>query len=406
MSPRAPLSTDEQLAALARRCERILTEHDLRAKLDRSAESGRPLRVKFGMDPTAPDVTLGHCVPLKVIRQFQDWGHKAVLIIGDYTARVGDPSGVNATRPMLSGEQIEHNAATYVAQVSKVLLADSAHLEIRRNSEWLGRLDFAEMLKLASRKTVAQILERDDFRKRFAENREIHLHELLYPLLQGWDSVAVEADVEMGGNDQLFNNLVGREFQQAENQSPPHGQCVLVTPLLVGTDGKVKMSKSKGNYISVTDPAGGDGGMFGKVMSLPDAAMPMYYRLLTEIPADEYEPLIAGRPRDAKVRLAKHVAGEFHGEASAHQAERDFMTATHHGVPEDVPELRVGAGSHSVVKLLTAAGFVASNSEALRKIAEGGVKVDGQRVEDPAKAIELDRPKVLQLGKRKFVRLV
>jgi tyrosyl-tRNA synthetase len=406
MSSRSQASVDEQLAILSRRCERILTEEDLRRKLERSAKTGRPLRVKLGLDPTAPDVTLGHCVPLKVIRQFQDWGHKAVVIIGDYTARVGDPSGVNTTRPMLTPEQIDANAATYIQQVGKVLLTDEQHLEIRRNGEWLSKLDFAGVLRLTSRKTVAQLLERDDFRIRFEEGREIHLHELLYPLLQGFDSLAVEADIEMGGSDQLFNNLVGREFQQSEGQSPPHGQCVIVTPLLVGTDGRIKMSKSKGNYIAVTDPAGGDGGMFGKVMSLPDDVMAMYYRLLTDISEAEYESLIQSSPRDAKVRLAKEVAAEFHDRSAADQAERDFMAATHGGVPEGIEELRVGPGPHGLVGLLVQAGFVSSNSEAIRNIRQGGVKLDGEKLEDPKAEICLEGPRVLQLGKRKFVKLV
>lgn len=406
MSSRAQSSVDEQVATLARRCERILTEEDLRRKLEHSAKTGRPLRVKLGLDPTAPDVTLGHCVPLKVIRQFQDWGHKAVIIVGDYTARVGDPSGVNTTRPMLTPEEIDANAATYIEQVGRILLTDPEHLEIRRNGEWLSKLDFAGVLRLTSRKTVAQILERDDFRLRFEEGREIHLHELLYPLLQGYDSLAVEADIEMGGNDQLFNNLVGREFQQAEGQSPPHGQVVIVTPLLVGTDGKIKMSKSKGNYIAVTDPAGGGDGIFGKVMSLPDDVMAMYYRLLTEIPEPEYASLIATSPRDAKVRLAKEIAGEFHGEGAAQQAERDFMAATHGGVPEEIEELRVGPGPQSLVQLLVQAGFVSSNSEAIRNIRQGGVKLDGVKIEDPKAELRIEGGKVLQLGKRKFVRLV
>ncbi len=402
MPPSVTPSPDQQLAVLSRRCERILTEEDLRAKL----RSDRPLRVKLGMDPTAPDVTLGHCVPLKVIRQFQEWGHKAVLVIGDYTARVGDPSGVNTTRPMLTPEEIEANAATYVEQIGKVLLTDPDHLEIRRNGEWLSKLDFAAVLRLTSRKTVAQILERDDFRTRFEEGREIHLHELLYPLLQGYDSLAMEADIEMGGNDQLFNNLVGREFQKAEGQSPPHGQCVIVTPLLVGTDGKVKMSKSKGNYIAVTDPAGGDGGMFGKIMSLPDEVMPMYYRLLTDVPDADYEELIRGSPRDAKVMLAKRIIAGFHDQAAADQAERDFMAATHGGVPDQIPELAVGPGPHGIIRLLCEAGFTSSTSEAIRSIRQGGVKLDGDKIEDPKAEVRVDSPKVLQLGKRKFARLV
>jgi tyrosyl-tRNA synthetase len=216
----------------------------------------------------------------------------------------------------------------------------------------------------------------------------------------------VEADIEMGGSDQLFNNLVGREFQQAEGQSPPHGQVVMVTPLLVGTDGKVKMSKSKGNYIAVTDPAGGDGGIFGKVMSLPDDVMPMYYRLLTDITESDYEGLIKTSPRDAKVRLAKHISAEFHGDAAADQAEHDFMAATHGGIPADVSELRVGPGPHALLQLLVQAGFVSSNSEAIRSIRQGGVKLDGEKIQDTKAEVRVDEPKVLQLGKRKFVRLV
>src|SRR5438552_610871 len=244
------MTVDEQMAALGRRAERILSEQDLRAKLKRSAASGKPLRIKMGMDPTAPDVTLGHAVPLGIVRQFQEWGHKAVIIIGDYTARVGDPSGRNELRPMLSGEQIDANAKTYVSQVGKVLMTDPAHFELRFNGEWLAKLNLVDIIKLASRKSVAQMLTREDFAKRYEAGVDIRLHEILYPLLQGWDSVVIDADVEMGGSDQLFNNLVGREFQKEEGQE---GKCVLVTPLLVGTDGTAKMSKSKGNYIAVTD---------------------------------------------------------------------------------------------------------------------------------------------------------
>src|SRR3954470_23907436 len=248
------MTIDEQITALSRRCERIVPEADLRKKLQRSVATGKPLRIKLGMDPTAPDVTLGHAVPLSVVRQFQDWGHKAVLIIGDYTARVGDPTGRNKTRPQLTGEEIDAHAKTYVAQVGKILLTDPAHLEIRYNGEWLGKMGLVDIIKLAARKTVAQTLTRDDFAKRFAEGVDIRLHEILYPLLQGWDSVCIDADVEMGGSDQLFNNLVGREFQQEEGKP---GQVVIVTPLLVGTDRVKKMSKSLKNYIGVTDAPGG-----------------------------------------------------------------------------------------------------------------------------------------------------
>src|SRR3954468_24514888 len=298
------ISIDEQLRILSRRCERILVEDELRAKLKRSYESGKPLRIKLGMDPTAPDVTLGHAVPLRVIRQFQEWGHKAVLIIGDYTARVGDPTGRNKTRPVLSGEEIDRNAETYVEQVGKILRTNADNIEIRRNGEWLAKMNLMEVIKLASRATVAQMLTREDFAKRYAEGVEIRLHEILYPLMQGWDSVMIEADVEMGGSDQLFTNLVGRELQKEEGKG---GQVVIVTPLLVGTDGVKKMSKSLGNYIGVTDPAAGDNGMFGKVMRLPDHLMESYYTLLTDLAPEQFKALIAHNPRDAKVGLAKHV---------------------------------------------------------------------------------------------------
>src|SRR5207253_1159433 len=250
------ISIDQQIQNLSRRAERIISEQELRAKL----ASGRQLRIKIGLDPTAPDVTLGHAVPMKVIRQFQEWGHKAIIIIGDYTARVGDPSGRNQTRKMLTGEEIDANAKTYVEQVGKILLADPKHLEIRYNGEWLGKMNLVDIIKLAARKSVAQVLTREDFARRYAEGIDIRLHEILYPLLQGWDSVMIDADVEMGGSDQLFNNLVGREFQKEEGKD---GQVVIVTPLLVGTDGAKKMSKSLGNYVAVTDPPSGPSGMFG-----------------------------------------------------------------------------------------------------------------------------------------------
>ncbi|MGN6626806.1 MAG: tyrosine--tRNA ligase [Tepidisphaeraceae bacterium] len=397
-----PIPIDEQIALLSRRCERIISEQELRTKLQRSAATGKPLRVKLGMDPTAPDVTLGHCVPLKVVRQFQNLGHKAVLIIGDYTARVGDPTGRNATRKVLSGEEIDANAKTYVAQVAKILRMDEAHLEVRYNGEWLGKMGLVDIIKLAARKSVAQVLTREDFAKRYAEGVDIRLHEILYPLLQGWDSVMIDADIEMGGSDQLFNNLVGREFQKEEGKD---GQCVFVTPLLVGTDGVKKMSKSLGNYVGVTDPAGGAGGMFGKIMSLPDGLMNSYYTLLTDLPTSEFEPLIATNPRDAKVRLAKHLITWLHDASAADQAEKDFMTATHGGVPSDIPELPVPAGPQSIVGLLVAAKIVGTNSEAIRKIREGAVKLDGEKITDTKAAAEVTAPRVLQMGSKKFVRL-
>jgi len=397
------ISIDEQIQQLSRRCERILSEADLRGKLTRSAETGRPLRIKLGMDPTAPDVTLGHAVPLKVIRQFQDFGHKAVLIIGDYTARVGDPSGRNTTRPILTGEQIAANAKTYVEQVGKILLSDPAHLEVRWNGEWLGSMDLIALIRLASRKSVAQMLERDTFKERYEKGTDIRIHEFLYPLLQGWDSVVIDADVEMGGSDQLFNNLVGREFQKEEGKE---SQVVMVTPLLVGTDGVMKMSKSKGNYIGLTDPAGGPTGIFGKVMSLPDALLENYYTLLTDLPAEQFKPQIAASPRDAKVNLAKLLITWLHDGASAESAEKEFVTATHGGIPSDIPELKITPGAHKLIPLLVQAGFAASNSEATRKVREGAVKLDSQKILDPQQEHQINQPAVLQLGSRKFVRLI
>jgi len=393
---------DQQIHLLARRCERILTEDDLRRKLKKSADGGKPLRIKFGMDPTAADVTLGHAVPLKVIRQFQEFGHKAVLIIGDYTARVGDPSGRNATRPILSGEQIDANAKTYVNQIGKILLTDPAHLEVRWNGEWLGSMNLIDLIKLASRKSVAQMLERDSFKERYQAGGDIRIHEFLYPLLQGWDSVMIQADVEMGGSDQLFNNLVGREFQKEEGQDP---QIVMVTPILVGTDGQMKMSKSKGNYISVTDPPAGPDGMFGKIMKLPDALLENYYTLLTNLPPEQFKPEIQSNPRNAKANLAKTIITWLHDSASATAAEAEFIKTTHGGVPDEMPELPIAAEPQKLAPLLVKAGLAASNGEAMRKMKEGAVKIDGQKVSDPSKDYSFDKPAVLQLGNRKFVRI-
>jgi len=397
---------DEQIRLLSRRAERVLTEQDLRAKLERSTKTGKPLRIKLGMDPTAPDVTLGHAVPLSVVRQFQDWGHKAVLIIGDYTARVGDPTGRNQTRKVLAGEEIDANAKTYVAQVGKILRTDPQHLEVRYNGEWLGKMGLVDIIKLAARKSVAQVLTREDFAKRYAEGTDIRLHEILYPLLQGWDSVMIDADVEMGGSDQLFNNLVGREFQKEEGKD---GQVVLVTPLLVGTDGVKKMSKSLGNYIGVTDPPGGQKGIFGKVMSLPDALMESYYTLLTDLPSEEFKPLIAQRPKDAKVRLAKHLITWLHSAEAADAAKAEFdrmfgPDKDKDAVPDDIAEVAVGVGPHKLAPVIVQARLAASNSEAVRKIKEGAVSLDGEKVTDFQKEFTFDKPVVLKLG-RKYARL-
>lgn len=395
------ITIDEQLNILSRRCERIVPEADLRKKL----QSGRPLRIKLGMDPTAPDVHLGHAVPLKVVRQFQEWGHKAVLIIGDYTARVGDPSGRNTTRPVLTAEQIDANARTYVEQVGKILLTDPEHLEIRYNGEWFSKMNLSDIIKLLAKKTVAQMLAREDFSNRYKEGVDIRLHELIYPLMQGYDSVMIDADVEMGGSDQLFNNLVGRDLQ--EDAGKP-GQAVIVTPLLVGTDGHMKMSKSKGNYVGVTDPPSGQDGMFGKIMSLPDSVMETYYTLLTDLPASEYQPLIASNPRDAKIRLAKTLITWLHSAEAADAAEAEFIKVfSQKGIPDDMPEVQVSTGAQKLAPVIVKAGLASSNSEAIRKIKEGAVSLNGQKLAptDFQKEFTFDQPTVLKLG-RKFARLV
>ena len=407
-----PPSIDEQIKLLSRRCERILSEEDLRKKLARSQATGKPLRIKLGMDPTAPDVTLGHAVPLSVVRQFQDWGHKAVLIIGDYTARVGDPTGRNKTRPQLTGKEIDANGQTYLNQVGKILLTGPDHLEVRYNGEWLAKMGLVDIIKLASRKTVAQTLTREDFANRFKEGVDIRLHEILYPLLQGWDSVMIEADVEMGGSDQLFNNLVGREFQKEERPDDPlAGQVVIVTPLLVGTDGVKKMSKSQKNYIGVTDAPTGNNSMFGKVMSLPDALMESYYTLLTDLPPEASKALVASEPRNAKIGLAKHLIAWLHSPEAADAAVAEWNRLHPAGgkggwaVPDQVPETPVEPGEHRLVALLVKAGLAASNGEATRKVKEGAVVVDSEKVTDFQRAFAVTAPVVIKLGK-KFAKLV
>ena len=400
------MTIDQQIQSLQRRTDRIVPEAHLRQKLERSTKTGKPLRIKLGMDPTAPDVTLGHCVPLKVVRQFQEWGHKAVLIIGDYTARVGDPSGRNTTRPVLSGEEIDANAKTYVTQVGKILLTGAEHLEVRFNGEWFKSMDLLDILKLTAQKTVAQMLAREDFNNRYKEGVDIRLHEFLYPLMQGHDSVRVDADVEMGGSDQLFNNLVGRDLME---QAGKEGQCVIVTPLLVGTDGVNKMSKSKKNYIAVTDAPSGQEGMFGKIMSLPDALMESYYTLLTDIPEAEFKAMIVTSPRDAKITLAKHVIAWLHTPAEAEGAAEEFMRVfSRKEVPDDMPEVKIdGPGPHKLAPLIVKAGLASSNGEAIRKIKENAVSLDGVKVSpgDFNKEQVFTGPVVLKLG-RKFARLV
>ncbi len=390
-----------QLTLLKRGADELLVEQEMADKL----RPGRPLRVKLGMDPTAPDLHLGHTVVINKLRHFQELGHIAVFLIGDFTGMIGDPSGRNATRPALTREQVEANAQTYRDQVFKIL--DPARTEIVFNSTWCNELGAAGMIRVASTYTVARMLERDDFSKRFRANQPIAVHEFLYPLMQGYDSVALKADVELGGTDQKFNLLVGRELQKHYGQTP---QCVLTMPLLEGLDGVNKMSKSLGNYVGITEAPGEQ---FGKLMSVSDTLMWRYIELLSFAPMEtvrQWKADVAGgrNPRDIKVSFAREIVARFHGEAAAESAEREFDARfRHHAVPENMPELRLHAGGEamSIAQLLKQAGLTASTSEALRMIDQGGVKLDGERVSDRALAVARGTTAVVQVGKRKFARV-
>ena len=366
-----------------------------RDELDRRLSGGESLRVKLGIDPTAPDIHLGFVVVLKKLREFQDLGHTAVLVVGDYTARVGDPSGRSKTRPVLSPEEIEANTRTYLEQAYLVL--DPEKTEVRRNSEWLAGLSLADVIELTRATTVARILERDDFSKRFSAGDPITLTELLYPLMQAYDSVALDADVELGGTDQLYNLLMGRHVMEYYGKRP---QGVLTTPLLVGTDGAMKMSKSLGNYIGVTDPPNE---MFGKVMNIPDHLMPDYYSLLLDRPMPDAEPV--GQKRE----LARSIVRMFHGENAAAEAERTFDAVVRRQLPERVPEVELtGDGEVWIVDLITLAGFASTNGEARRFIRGGAVRLDGEVIGDETLSLEPGDVvgKVLQVGKRRYARFV
>ncbi|MHC4441295.1 MAG: tyrosine--tRNA ligase [Planctomycetota bacterium] len=405
---------DEQLAILGRGCERIETLEELRIKLDKSRRQNRPLRIKLGLDPTAPDIHLGHTVVLRKLRQFQDLGHKAVLIIGDYTSKVGDPSGRSKTRPVLGDAEIKANAQTYFEQAGRILETSKAKLEIRYNSEWLESMSFADVLRLAGQSTVGQMLKRDDFRKRFEDEVAIGVHEFLYPLMQGWDSVCIESDVELGGTDQTFNNLVGRDLQRNSGQEP---QVVMVMPILVGLDGVEKMSKSLGNYVGVTESAHD---MFGKLMSVPDECMANYFTVLTLVSVKEIGAFCnAGKvhPMEAKKRLALEVMASFHSRQDCEQAKIEWeqihqKKAATGGlvVPEDTPDVAVGSemmndGEVPAVQLVVHCGFAKSNGEARRLIKEKGVRLNGEVVVDPMGTLAIKSGDILQRGKRRFVRL-
>lgn len=387
----------EQLALIKRGVSELLIESELVEKL----KQGRPLRVKAGFDPTAPDLHLGHTVLINKLRHFQEAGHHVMFLIGDFTGLIGDPTGKNATRPPLSREQIEQNAKTYREQVFKILAPEKT--EICFNSQWFDSLGAAGMIKLAAQHTVARMLERDDFAKRYAGNQPIAIHEFLYPLCQGYDSVAMKADVELGGTDQKFNLLVGRELQKHYGQPP---QCIVTMPLLEGLDGVNKMSKSLGNYVGITDSPQE---MFGKLMSASDDLMWRYYDLLSfrsswELEALRREVLEGRNPRDAKVMLAQELVERFHSRQAAERALEDFQARFQRGaLPESMPEISVPAASISQV--LKQAGLVSSTSEAMRMIDAGGVRLDGEKVSDKALVLDPETVVVLQVGKRKFARV-
>ena len=395
------MTQSDVLDVLRRGADEILLEQDLVRKLER----GKPLRVKAGFDPTAPDLHLGHTVLLNKMRQFQDLGHHVMFLIGDFTGMIGDPTGRNVTRPPLTPEQIAQNAETYRAQVYKVL--DESRTEVMFNSTWCSQLGAEGVVKLAGTYTVARMLERDDFAKRFAEQRPISIHEFLYPLMQGYDSVAMKADVEMGGTDQKFNLLVGRELQKHFGQEP---QVILTMPLLEGLDGVNKMSKSLGNYVGIADaPAD----MFGKLMSVSDTLMWRYIELLSfaslaEISGWKREIEQGGNPRDVKVRFAQEIVTRFHDAAAARRALEDFESRFRHGgVPDDLEEQAIDAPAEglAIAQVLKAAGVCPSTSEALRMIDQGGVKLDGEKVADKALKLAAGATYVLQVGKRKFARV-
>lgn len=391
----------EALAIVKRGVDELLIESEFAQKLASSEKNGKPLRIKLGLDPTAPDLHLGHTVVLNKMRQLQDLGHTVIFLIGDFTSMIGDPSGRNVTRPPLTREQIEQNAKTYFAQASLVL--DPARTEIRYNSEWCDPLGARGMIELSARYTVARILEREDFTKRFKAGTPISVHELLYPLMQGYDSVALKSDLEIGGTDQKFNLLVGRELQKDYGQTP---QCILTMPLLEGLDGVEKMSKSKGNYIGITEPANT---MFAKVMSISDVMMWRYYELLSfrsmsEIAQFKTDVDGGRNPRDIKVLLAQEIVERFHSRQAAEDALADFNHRARGGIPDEVPELALSGAPMGIGQLLKQANLCPSSSEALRMVEQGGVRIDGATVSD--KALKVDAGTfVVQVGKRKFARV-
>ena len=394
-------SIEEQIAELTRGTDEVLPEDGLEAKL----KQGRPLVVKAGFDPTAPDLHIGHTVLINKMRQFQQLGHDVVFLIGDFTGMIGDPSGKNATRPPLTPEEIKANAETYEEQIFKILDADRTRVEF--NSTWMGKMDAAGLIRLAARHTVARMLERDDFNKRYRNGQSISIHEFLYPLVQGYDSVALKADVELGGTDQKFNLLVGRQLQQDYGQEP---QIVMTTPLLEGLDGVQKMSKSLSNYVGITDAPGE---MFGKIMSISDDLMWRYFEVLSFRSLEDIAKLKQAvadgiNPRDAKFELGQEIVARFHGDAAAEAAMQEFIARFQKGaMPDEIPEQTLSSqdGKLGLAHLLRDAGLVSSTSEAFRMIKQRAVRIDGEQVEDRSLEIEAGSTHVYQVGKRKFARV-
>jgi tyrosyl-tRNA synthetase len=400
------MTIDEQLEFLKKGTVDVIREEDLKAKLERSAKTGRPLRVKLGLDPTAPDIHVGHTVVIRKLKAFQDLGHTVIFLIGDFTGMIGDPSGKNVTRPPLSREEVNANAETYKRQMFKLL--DPEKTELRFNGEWMDKFTAVDFVKLCAKTTVKQILERDDFTKRLNEEKPISLHELLYPLVQGYDSVALDADIELGGTDQKFNLLMGRNLQREFDQEP---QVVITTPLLEGLDGVNKMSKSLNNYIGI-DESPND--IFGKVMSISDELMWRYYELVTDLTPSEISNLrseIEGgkNPRDTKVNLAKLIIKDFHSEADALAAEDEFNRRfVKKEIPDEIEEVSIAAQTYRLADLVVASGLVATKGEARRLIDQGGVKINGEKATSAAAEFEMagDNSIVLQVGKLKFAKLI
>ncbi len=404
------LSIEQQIELIRRGTLEIVPEDELRAKLKKSQASGKPLKLKLGLDPTAPDIHIGHSVVLRKMRQFQDLGHEVTVIIGDFTALIGDPSGRSATRPVLTQEEIAVNAKTYAEQYCMIL--DPEKTTVRFNSEWLGPLTFADVIRISSKVTVARMLERDDFETRLAEGRPIGVHELLYPVAQAYDSVALEADVELGGLDQKFNILQGRDLQREFGQEP---QVAIFMPILVGLDGVQKMSKSLGNYVGVTEPPNE---MFGKLMSIPDAVMIDYFTLVTDVPMSEVKEIEEGlkagtlHPMDVKKRLGREIVTIYHNAEAASQAQAEFEHVfSDREIPTDIPEIDIPEdaikdGKVWVVKLLSIAGFAPTNSEARRLVQQGAVTLDGEKISDASAELALEDGQILKVGKLKFGKIV